>query len=285
MRTFFLLFPVIVLLYAPSQAQEAIPEGYTLVWSDEFSSDGKPNPQNWRFEHGFVRNQELQWYQPENAFCENGYLIIEGRKERKANPNYIAQSRNWKENREFIEYTSSCLLTRNLHSWQFGLFEIRARIKAQAGLWPAIWMLGEKGEWPSCGEIDIMEYYRGDILANACWGTNQRWNARWDDSKTPVTSFNDANWDTKFHVWRMVWDREKIDLFLDNQLLNSIDLSMTINPTDQGPKNPFHQPHYLLLNLAIGGTNGGDPSNTPFPTRYEIDYVRIYQKKSQTPVK
>lgn len=125
------------------------PEGYDLVWSDEFEKDGSPSPENWTFEKGFVRNRELQWYQPENVFCQDGRLIIEARRERKENRSYKSGSENWRENRPFAEYTSSCLLTRNLHSWKYGRFEVRARIRARAGLWPAIWFLGVEGEWPA----------------------------------------------------------------------------------------------------------------------------------------
>lgn len=266
-----------LLIITGVQASETVAEDYKLVWADEFNKDGAPDPANWRFEHGFVRNNELQWYQPENAFCEDGLLVIEGRRERKPNPNYDPQSQSWRRNREFIEYTSSCLITRGLHSWQYGRFEIRARIKTQEGLWPAIWFLGVNGRWPNNGEIDLMEYYGGNILANAAWGSETRRSGTWDDSRTPVESFGDPEWDETFHVWRMDWDSESIQLYLDDQLLNSVDLSTTLNPPNRRPENPFHQPHYLLINLAIGGTQGGDPSETKFPTRYEIDYVRVYQ--------
>ena len=255
-------------------------EDYHLVWADEFEENGGPNPENWVFENGFVRNRELQWYQPENAFVENGRLIIEGRRETRPNPNHQPGSEDWKKKRKKIRYTSACVKTMGLHSWQYGRFEVKARIKTEPGLWPAIWFLGVKGEWASNGEIDLMEYYRGDILANACWGTKQRWKAKWDATKTPVSTLGGPEWDEAFHIWRMDWDEKTIKLYLDDQLLNTIDLAKTINPTDRGPKNPFHQPHYLLLNLAIGGDNGGDPSKTDFPTRVEIEYVRVYQKGS-----
>lgn len=255
---------------------------YRLVWSDEFDRDGPPDPANWRYEEGFVRNQELQWYQPENAVCRDGLLIIEGRREKKPNPRYEEGSRSWRQNREFIEYTSACLITRGKHAWQFGRFEIRARIVAEEGLWPAIWFLGVDGRWPYNGEIDLMEYYDDSILANACWGSERRGQPTWDSSKTPLESLGGADWDQDFHVWRMDWDEERIALYLDDRLLNTIDLTQTLNPPGQGPQNPFHQPHYLLLNLAIGGTRGGDPSQTHFPTRYEIDYVRVYQKSPAT---
>jgi len=261
-------------------AQSESVEGYDLVWADEFERDGKPDPKNWTYEKGFVRNQEHQWYQAENAFVEEGKLIIEGRREKRPNPNYKKGGKNWKETREFIEYTSSSLKTKGLQSWQYGRFEVKAKIVAEKGLWPAIWFLGVEGEWPSNGEIDLMEFYQGKILANACWGTKKRWSAKWDSFKKPVASFKDPKWDESFHVWRMDWDEKSIKLYVDGLLLNTIELKKTLNAsTERGPKNPFQQPHYMLLNLAIGGNAGGDPSKTKFPSRYEIDYVRVYQKK------
>ncbi len=253
---------------------------YELVWSDEFDKDGQPDPNNWTYENGFIRNNELQWYQPENARCENGLLIIEGRRERKENPNYKTDSDNWKQNREFAEYTSASLTTRRLHSWMYGRFEMRGRIDTRPGLWPAFWTLGVQGQWPSCGEIDIMEYYQGTLLANAAWGTEKRWVPKWDDLKKPITDFNDPDWSAKFHVWRMDWDEDSIKLYVDDELLNAVDLSETFNKDKEG-KNPFRQPHYIIANLAIGGTVGGDPSNTEFPAKYEIDYIRIYKEKTR----
>lgn len=269
---------VLVCLPALLPAQGTPDAPYRLVWADEFEKAGRPDPANWVFEEGFVRNQELQWYQQPNAFCENGLLIIEGRKERRPNPTYVKGSKDWKKGRETIEYTSACVTTQGKHSWKFGRFEIRAKIKSSAGLWPAIWTLGVEGQWPNNGEVDIMECYKGQILANACWGTAKDWTAKWDDSKKPISSFNDPKWDEKFHIWRMDWDEKEIKLYVDDLLLNTVDLTKTLNVKKGVPKNPFHQPHYLLLNLAIGGHAAGDPKGTVFPTRYEIDYVRVYQK-------
>ena len=256
-------------------------KGMKLVWNDEFNGNGKPDSANWIYETGFVRNQELQWYKPDNARCANGLLTIEGRKEKFKNPDFIPGSTNWETNREHAEYSSASIQTHGLKQWQFGRFEIRARIDTACGAWPAIWTLGISKNWPSNGEIDIMEFYRvkgvPTILANFAWGTDQLWVAKWDDLKKPLSDFtvNDPDWTKKFHIWRMDWNMDTINLFLDDQLLNTTLLNQTINPDGF---NPFLQPHYLLLNLAIGG-NGGDPSKSRFPIKYEIDYVRVYQKK------
>jgi beta-glucanase (GH16 family) len=250
---------------------------WKLVWADEFEKDGRPDPRNWGYEAGFVRNREHQWYQPDNAWCEKGLLIIESRRERKQNPNYDPNSKDWKANREYADYTSASLITKDRRQWQYGRFEMRGRIDTRSGLWPAFWTLGVEGVWPSNGEIDIMEYYRGMLLANVAWASEKPWTPVWDDVRKPITEFNDQEWSGKFHLWRMDWDEKNIRLYVDEILLNTTDLKDTFNKNPEG-KNPFHQPHYILLNLAIGGTNGGDPSKTDFPARFEVDYVRVYRK-------
>jgi beta-glucanase (GH16 family) len=249
---------------------------YVLVWSDEFNKDGPPDPCDWTFERGFVRNREFQWYQRDNALCEGGLLIIEGRRERVMNPNYRPGSRDWRRKNEYAEYTSASIRTKGRRQWTYGRFVMRGRIDTRPGLWPAFWTLGTAREWPGSGEIDIMEYYRGMLLANACWASEDRWVPIWDTARKPISEFDDE-WSSRFHVWRMDWDEDFIRLYVDDELLNTIDLSTTINATPD-EANPYHEPHYILLCLAIGGTNGGDPSGTVFPARFEIDYIRVYKK-------
>lgn len=264
-------------------AEKAKPKDLQLIWEDNFDNDGYPNAQNWNFEYGFVRNRELQWYQPQNAYCKNGLLIIEGKRESIFNPNYNPLSDDWRTNRSNAKYTSACLITKDLHEWPpFGYFEISARINTSNGAWPAIWLLGTEQGWPHCGEIDIMEFYRINnvphILANAAWGSELNYQAKWDDAKIPLEHFKktDPDWADKFHTWSMHWDKKQIRIYLDNKLLNQIDLQQTINP-DGG--NPFtsDQKFYLLLNLAIGA-NGGDPTHTKFPIQFEVDYVKVYKQ-------
>ena len=257
---------------------KAVSEGYQLAWADEFDKEGRPDPANWTYETGFVRNEELQLYQPENARCEGGMLIIEGRRERKENPSYEPGGRSWRRNRQYAEYTSASVTTKGLHSWQYGRFVMRGRIDTRAGLWPAFWTLGVEGRWPGSGEIDIMEYYRGMLLANVAWLSGDGREPEWDDTRKPITEFADPAWSSKFHVWRMDWDESSIRLYVDDELLNEVDLAKTFNKDADG-KNPLRQPHYIILNLAIGGGSGGDPSETEFPAKFEVDYVRVYQKK------
>ncbi|WP_262711010.1 glycoside hydrolase family 16 protein [Ilyomonas limi] len=164
-------------------------------------------------------------------------------------------------------------MTRGLHQWQYGRFEMRARIDVSNGMWPAWWTLGISKPWPANGEIDIMEYYRGKLLANiACLDSNDK--AEWFGNTKPV----DTVWAAQFHVWRMDWDEDYVALYVDDSLMNKVTLDKLVNK-DGSSFNPFKQPHYMLLNLAIGGTNGGDPSSTSFPKKFEVDYVRVYQKK------
>ena len=99
-----------------AQAPQAF-EGYKLVWSDEFNKQGRPDSSKWNYEKGFVRNEEAQWYQTENAWCEKGLLIIEGRRESKPNPIYEANNGDWRKKRPAIGYSSSSINTR--FSWQY----------------------------------------------------------------------------------------------------------------------------------------------------------------------
>lgn len=276
---------LVVCLWVSIYPLSTAAQEYQLVWCDEFNTDGRLDDASWNYEKGFTRNHELQWYQPDNAYCLGGHLIIEARQEKRPNPMYEEGSKDWRKSREFIECTSSSVTTRGKHEFQYGRFEVRARIPVAKGAWPAIWTLGNSLPWPSCGEIDIMEFYRikgvRHILANAAWGTERRSSAKWDTQTVPFAKYLEMNpdWATEFHVWRMDWDEEAIRLYLDDELLNETLLSETINGSPDH-QNPFKQPHYILLNLAVGGDNGGPVEADAYPMRYEIDYVRIYQKKN-----
>ena len=276
-----------ILLFEAQADEKILPEeitlparesSYELVWSDEFNIDGSPDEANWNFEKGFTRNEEWQWYQEENAFCEDGNLVIEARREKVTNSKYREGARRWKESRKEANYTSSSLTTRGKHQWTFGRIEIRARFPALEGLWPALWTTGV-GRWPHHGEIDIMEYYNHGILANFCWA-GPRGKDKWDASFYPMAQFDEKSWSDTFHDWVLIWTPEKIAIYLDGKLLNDISMETPIN--EHGPAiNPFVSPQAFRVNFALGGTKGGNPDKTDFPQRYEIDYVRVYQKTGE----
>ena len=255
--------------YQPDASAPKKIKGLTLAWSEEFNYTGAPDPKTWKHENGFVRNRELQWYQPQNAMCKNGVLLIEGRKEKIPNPFYKEGSSDWRTARQYAEYSSASINTRGLQTFQYGRFEIRARIDTAAGSWPAIWTLGVDGRWPLNGEVDVMEFYRvagmPTILANAAWGRDSTGGPVWNTKRIPLSQFmaNDLDWHRKFHIWRMDWSPDSITLYLDDVLLNSQSLQTTLNPDGV---NPFRHPPYLLLTLAIGA-NGGNPEASAFASK------------------
>src|SRR3546814_3089262 len=118
---------------------------------------------------------------------------------------------------------------------------MRARIPVGQGLWPAFWTLGVKGEWPSNGEIDIMEYYRGMLLANIASGTNECWKARWFTTETPPDSLGGSEWAERYNIWRMDWNEQEVAVYVDDILLNRLPLSELSNPDDSWV-TPFRQP-------------------------------------------
>jgi arylsulfatase A-like enzyme/beta-glucanase (GH16 family) len=259
--------------------QNSMPEGYKLAWAEEFNFGETPTKNKWQFEEGFVRNKELQWYTNQNATIKDDKLIIEARREKVINSSYEAKHESWKKSRNQADYTSSCIKTKDHFSFQYGIMEVKAKIDTSMGLWPAIWLIGKERKWPACGEIDMMEFYRHDgeakILANTAYSLKEGNKPIWNSTKLTLTELlkKNPNWPNEFHVWKMNWTEAYIHLYLDDELINVITLE---DKTNTEGFNPFRQPHYILLNMAIG-ENGGNPENTTFPKTFEVDYVRVYQ--------
>lgn len=243
---------------------------WTLEWSDEFDKNGAPDPSNWGYESGFVRNEELQWYQPNNATVSNGILTIAAQRQQVANPNYVAGSSNWQTNRQDAQYTSSSMTTSGKRSFEYGRFELCGQIDTRQGSWPAFWILGNGRSWPASGEVDIMEYYANAIRANVCTpaGSTCDWNG---SVAQPLGNFA-STWPSQFHLWAMEWDSTDISLYLDDKLVWTFTVASVTSGTNPYTGNPF----YIIVNQAIGA-NGGDPTNTTFPIDYKVDYVRVYQ--------
>jgi beta-glucanase (GH16 family) len=254
---------------------------WRLVWSDEFEQPGAPDPAKWGYEEGCVRNNEAQYYtrdRRENARVENGMLVIEARKEQMKNPAYAPDSGTKGgagRAREFAEYTSASLTTRGKASWTQGRVEVRAKLPSGRGTWPAIWMLGTnitQVGWPACGEIDIMEFVGfepGIIHANI---HTRKYNHTQNNGKGDKITIPEAS--EGFHVYAMEWDGDHMDFFVDARKY------FTYTNEKSGVEAwPYDSGQYLILNLAIGGSWGGQKGidDAVFPARYYIDYVRVYQ--------
>ena len=266
-----LTFPV------PALAQHK----WKLVWSDEFDYKGLPDPAKWDYEVGFIRNHEEQYYTKarlENARVEDGMLVIEGRKEKFPNAKYSPNAKPGSSNaKEFAQYTSAALVTRNKAQWLYGRIEVRAKLPQGKGVWPAIWMLGDnidKVGWPRCGEIDIMEFVGhtpDTIYGTAHFSKNGKHAASGNKLQTDPPS-------SDFHVYAVEWYPAHMDFFFDQQKYHTFPLDKA---TDKGD-NPFQKPQYLLLNLALGGSWGKTIDDSILPQKYLIDYVRVYQDPSLT---
>lgn len=235
-----------------------------LVWSDEFNYRGRPDTTKWDYEtggHGWGNN-ELQYYTSDtaNAYVKNGSLHITARKQARENRNY----------------TSARLVTKGKTHWQYGRIEIRAKLPAGRGLWPAVWMLGENRKeagWPTCGEIDIMEHVgfeKDSIFGTIHTAAFNHMKKTQKGKKVFIEKPYDA-----FHLYAIDWSPHKIDFLLDNEVYFSI-------PNEYQTKEewPFDQPFYLIMNIAVGGNLGGKMGldESVFPATLEIDYVRIFQQ-------
>lgn len=269
------LWPVLLVCFSTLISSGLGAQQWTLVWSDEFDYEGLPDPNKWDYEEGFVRNNEEQYYtraRLENARVEGGFLVIEGRKESFPNPGFKPDSSNWKEKPEYAEYTAASLITLGKASWKYGRVEVRAKLPKGQGVWPAIWTLGvnrSEVRWPACGEIDIMEFVGkepGLIHANVHYAMDGERRSKSGRIEV-VEPYED------FHVYAMEWHEDRIDFFFDETKYHTVPLDLA----GEGSDNPFRKPHYLLINLALGGTWGGEIDETIFPQKYLIDYVRIYE--------
>lgn len=279
MKLFLVTICVLALFAPPSKADE-----WTLIWSDEFEYEGLPDKTKWDYEEGFVRNKEMQYYtreRKENVRVENGVLVIEGRKEDFKNTKFKAGSKNWQEQRDVAKYTSGSINTLGKAEFKYGRIEVRAKVPQGKGMWPAIWMMGThraRVGWPRCGEIDIMEYVGKDPHSiHACIHfadpANKDEAIHKSAGKGTLTIHEPYK---NFHIYAIEWNETQIRFFVGDKQYSTFN----VDAAGKGQDNPFLKPHYLLLNLAIGGSWGGEIDDHALPQRYEIDYVRVFKAKT-----
>ena len=241
-------------------------DAWVLVWSDEFNGP-EIDENKWSYDIGTGDwgwgNGEAQYYtsNSNNSFIEDGKLIIQALLQNYGGANY----------------TSARMVTRGQGDWTYGRIEVRATLPGGVGTWPAIWMLPTDwvyGGWPSSGEIDIMEHVGFDL--NVIHGTAHTEAYNWWNGSPPPEGTIYLNGATSsFHDYALEWDEDYLKWYVD-------DINYFTFANDQSGNHatwPFDQRFHLLLNIAIGGTWGGQQGidNSIFPVRLEVDYVRVYQ--------
>lgn len=235
---------------------------YSLVWSDEFNGnaldgakwayeigDGCPNLCGWG-------NNEAQFYtsRPNNVKVDTGYLHIIAKQEQ-----YQGSS-----------YTSGRIKTQGRYDFKYGKIEARIKMPMGQGIWPAFWMLGSNitsVSWPQCGEIDIMEHINSssDIHGTIHYNLNNSYNYIGQSTACDVT---------QFQLYTVEWDEDDIKWFLNGVLFHQINITNGISSTEE-----FHNPFFILLNMAVGGNWPGAPNaTTPTTATMLVDYIRVYQK-------
>jgi beta-glucanase (GH16 family) len=271
MKILITIISLLLLLTSVGNANE-----WTLVWSDEFNYEGRPDSDKWQYEKGFVRNEELGYFTDrlENVRVEGEVLVIEAYKETIPNEAYIAGSTDWREEPEFADYTTGSILTRDRKEFKYGRFEVRAKMPAGAGSHVGIWFSGANGDevgWPECGEIDIMEYV--GRLPDTIHIFNH-----YAEGRTDVGKFTVMNPYDNFHIYAMEWDETQIKYFIDNMQVATFNLDIA----GTGSDNPFRKEQIFRLSYSLGGWGWGIDDNT-LPKKLEIDYVRVYHKEHSAP--
>lgn len=255
------------------------PTNYTLKWSDEFTTAGAPSSA-WTYDlaapllgDSVWGNNERQYYtsNAENVFVSNGELTIQpvagvpsGAPTR--TPSLLATSARIKT--DTPEYYSA------LNGTPYGFYEIRAKVPCLAGSWPAIWMMGQNGDWPARGEIDIMEWF-GAFFANDVnqvqSGVHTTNNA---GAGSRYQKARVSNMCTSYHLFQMHWSANEILIGVDNVPTFSYKKPQGAGVADW----PFDQPAHIILNVAVGGNLGGNVNLANLPSMtMKVDYVKVWQ--------
>ena len=254
-----------VITQTPAATSKVYTFSATPVWSDEFDTPGLPDSKIWSYDVGGSGwgNNELQYYTDadiDNAHIENGILTIEAKKESFGGKNY----------------TSARIVTKGKKDMLYGKVEVRAKVPAGRGNWPAIWMLGSQSDygtqfWPDNGEIDILEHVGFDPAVMHFSVHTKSFNHVIGTQKTSTTKIDD--FDTAFHVYSIEWTPKTIQAFIDGKQYFYFE-----NSGKGWEEWPFDKKQHVLINMAVGGNWGGQKGvdDTIFPNKFQIDYVRVY---------
>ncbi|WP_293049538.1 family 16 glycosylhydrolase [Paludibacter sp.] len=236
---------------------------HKLIWSDEF--DGTTlNTSNWVNETNIDVNNEWQKYtNGDNLTIKDGILTITAKKVG------TGQKKG--------DYTSGRINSNGLRTFLYGRMEIRAKLPAGRGTWPATWMLGANiatAGWPACGELDIMEH----VGYNPLWVKGSIHTPSSYGNTVNNADYKLTDCESAFHTYGMTWTPSKIEYYIDDP----DHPYYTYSPAVKNASNwPFNKPCFFILNLAIGGDWGGAQGvdDSIFPCSMQIDYVRVYNYK------
>ncbi|HTU36138.1 MAG TPA: glycoside hydrolase family 16 protein [Candidatus Acidoferrum sp.] len=259
--------------YPKTKSPTAVPSPskWLLTWSDEFNGpDGAPpDPTKWTIETGGNGwgNHELEYYtgRRQNVHQENGNLVIEAIKEPFTGPDGVQR-----------DYTSARIATEGHFTQKYGRFEARIKIPTGQGIWPAFWILGDNCkavDWPTCGEIDIMENIGSEPSKNH--GSMHGPGYSDGHSLTGIYTLPSGRFADAFHTFTVDWYPSVVRFYVDDHLYE------TRTPRDiPGKRWVFDHPFFIILNVAVGGDFPGSPdASTVFPQRMLVDYVRVYSRR------
>lgn len=236
---------------------------YELVWSDEFDGEGAPNSTFWSYNVGTGQNGwgngEAQFYtdRRDNSVLSDGTLKITAKRESFSG----------------AAFTSARLVTEDKFEFTYGKIEVRAKLPSGGGTWPAIWLLGadyETNIWPAAGEMDIMEHVgNNQDIIQAAVHTPSSFGDTQNKADIRVNGVSE-----EFHTYELTWTADALEFGVDGNVY------YTYNPTTKNADTyPFNKDFFLILNVAMGGSFGGEIDNSFTEGTMEIDYVRVYQEE------
>jgi beta-glucanase (GH16 family) len=238
------LFPA---AFAAEGVSRELKGGWNLIWHDEFDGRSLDLSKWLPAAAALEKNHEAQYYSPNNAYLENGCLVLKSERKKVGKR----------------PYTSALVETTGLFSLTYGRVEVRAKLPGGQGIWPAHWLMPEDNSWPP--EIDMMELLGHDptrVYMHLHYGED------WQSHRSTGESFRGPNFTEDFHVFAVEWEKDEIRWFIDGMLRHTV--------RENIPAAKMR----IILNTAVGGDWPGYPNKrTQFPQYHLIDYVRVYKRE------